>query len=281
MKFSWAADSRIGGRNYNEDRVLVLNSKAAWLLVVADGMGGHLHGELASQMVIDTLSHHFELTACPRLAQPQSFLANALEEVQHALIRLALSRRFPEVPSTTLAAALVQDGQLYCAWVGDSRLYLCAGGQLQWRTRDHSTVQKLIDQGAISPQAALTHPDRNRVTSCLGGMERPEIGLAGPLPFGEGTTLLVCSDGVWSQMQDAEIARALGARLPVAVVPALLKVAQRRAGASCDNLSAAALTLLPSSASGAGVFDSDDAPDIPDAMNATLDSELLASRREP
>ncbi len=279
MKFLWGGGSRLGGRRYNEDRVLMLHSREAVLLAVADGMGGHLHGELASQMVIDTLSHLFSLTMRPRAADPARFLQDALDEVQHALVRLALSRRFPEVPSTTVVAALVQDDKLYCAWAGDSRLYLFEHGMVSWRTQDHSTVQRLLDKGLIDEAEALVHPERNRIYSCLGGTDSPLIGQAGPLPLSAGSTLLLCSDGVWSQMNDTELARALSARALMQVVPALLQVAERRGGAGSDNLSVAAMTLLPASRSGAGVVDSQDAPEIPDAMMAALESEMMASGR--
>ncbi|MGL6070569.1 PP2C family protein-serine/threonine phosphatase [Craterilacuibacter sp.] len=279
MKFCWAAKSCVGGRSYNEDRVLTLHSREAVLLVVADGMGGHLHGELASQMVIDTLSHLFALSARPRIQEPGQFLLDALHEVQHSLVRLALSRRFPEVPSTTVVVALVQDSQLYCAWAGDSRLYLLEQAAVSWRTQDHSTVQRLLDKGLITEDEALTHPERNRIYSCLGGMDNPMIAQAGPLPLSVGSTLFLCSDGLWSQMSEMELARALNARALEQVVPALLQVAERRAGAGSDNLSVAAMVLLAAGQSGAGVIDSRDAPEIPDAMMAALESEMLASGR--
>ncbi len=277
MKFAWMAGSRIGSRSYNEDRVLMLHSREAWLLVVADGMGGHLNGELAAQMVIDTLSHRFELGARPVLADPQAFLREGLAEIQGALERMALQRRFPEVPSATVAIALVQRGQLYAVWAGDARAYLLRDGAVLWRSRDHSTVQRLIDCGQLTPEEALAHPERNRVTSCLGGIDQPEVGEAGPLPLAGGDAVLVCSDGVWSQFGDAELARALTARPPQRVVPALLQVAERRAGERSDNLSAAALMPLPDDAAGAEVLDSALAPEVPDALGATLESEMLAA----
>jgi serine/threonine protein phosphatase PrpC len=244
MKFAIAVDTRVGSRPYNEDRLGVVSTEQATLLVLADGMGGHAHGEVAAQIAIDVFSELFKKTARPRLQHPRRFLLNAGQESHQAILDHAIRHRMSEVPSTTVVVVVIQAGEAWVAHAGDSRFYLLRGGQVVWRTRDHSHVQRLIDTGFLNEADAHDHPARNRIYNCLGAIGEPDIELAATLPLSQGDTLLLCSDGVWGPLRDEEIARAFVGRLPGMVVPALLTVADRRAGSHSDNLSAIAVTLL-------------------------------------
>ncbi|MFN4238176.1 MAG: PP2C family protein-serine/threonine phosphatase [Vogesella sp.] len=245
MKFALAVDTRVGARPYNEDRVGVVCSQHAVLLVLADGMGGHAHGEVAAQIAVDVFSELFKKACKAPLQYPRRFLINAGHEAHQAILDHAIRHRMSEVPSTTLVVAIVQQGEVWVAHAGDSRCYQLQDGEVQWRTRDHSHVQRLIDTGFLNEADAHDHPARNRIYNCLGAIGDPDIELAEARPIACGDTLLLCSDGVWGPLRDAEIARAFVGRTPPMVVPALLSVAEKRAGSHSDNLSAIALTLLP------------------------------------
>lgn len=143
-----------------------------------------------------------------------------------------------------MVAAILQHGELWVAHAGDSRCYQLSDGEVQWRTRDHSHVQRLIDTGFLNEADAHDHPARNRIYNCLGAIGDPDIVPAEVRAMRCGDTVLLCSDGVWGPMRDPEIARAFVGRLPGMVVPALLSVAEKRAGSQSDNLSAIALTLV-------------------------------------
>jgi serine/threonine protein phosphatase PrpC len=244
MKFAMAVDTRVGGRPYNEDRIGVVCTEQAQLLVLADGMGGHAHGEVAAQIAVDVFSELFKKAAKPRLQHPRRFLLNAGQESHQAILDHAIRHRMSEVPSTTVVVAVIQDDEAWVAHAGDSRCYLLRDGQVAWRSHDHSHVQRLIDTGFLNEADAHDHPARNRIYNCLGAIGEPDIELAETLPLNHGDTLLLCSDGLWGPLRDDEIARAFVGRLPTMVVPALLSVAEKRAGAHSDNLSAIALQLL-------------------------------------
>ncbi|MDR3087777.1 MAG: SpoIIE family protein phosphatase [Azoarcus sp.] len=144
-------------------------------------------------------------------------------------------------PRTTCVACLIQDGIAHWAHVGDSRLYLIRKGKVLARTRDHSRVQLLIDQGAISPAQAHTHPDRNKIYSCLGGPLDPKIELSHKTPLEAGDVVTLCTDGLWGLYTDEQLASALKNENLMKAVPALMEHADAHGGRSADNLSVVAL----------------------------------------
>ena len=120
MKLSIYQESRIGGRAYNQDRLVIAHSRDAVMLAVADGMGGHMRGEVAAQITVDLLSELFYQQATPMLTHPNRFLVNAVSTAHQVILDYAADHRSPEVPSTTVVAAIIQQGQLYWCHVGDS-----------------------------------------------------------------------------------------------------------------------------------------------------------------
>ncbi|POZ60676.1 PP2C family protein-serine/threonine phosphatase [Chromobacterium alticapitis] len=244
MKLSVFQESRIGGRSYNQDRLAIAHTREAVLLVVADGMGGHMRGEVAAQITVDLLCELFYQQAAPTLTHPNRFLVNAISSVHQVILEYAADHRLPDVPSTTVVAAILQQGQLFWCHVGDSRLYLLDHKGMRLRSRDHSQVQRLIDQGVLTEEAAKTHPDRNKIYNCLGASSDPDIDIGERQPIGPGCSVVLCTDGLWSQIQDAELEKVFAGRHVNQVLPALINVAERRAGAGGDNLSAIAVTVL-------------------------------------
>lgn len=246
MNYSITQESRIGGRDINQDRATWLATDDTVLMIVADGMGGHLHGEVAAQLAIDIIGERFRREATPRLTDPSAFLANALRYAHESIVRHALACRISAhaAPRTTCIACIVQDGQATWAHAGDSRLYLVHGraGERQrvLQTRDHSIVQRLVDDGMISREQAASHPMRNRVFSCLGGSSEPQIEVSEPVSLQDGDLIALCTDGTWSPLGDALVA-ALARDPLTSSVPGVLDAAERAAGPNADNLSLIAM----------------------------------------
>ncbi len=242
MQFSIYQESRRGARRSNQDRVAYCYSRDALLLLVADGMGGHLHGELAAQIAVRCVTEAFRREAKPRLPDPAAFLRQAIIDAHRAIIRSAEDGALPETPRTTCVACAVQDDAAWWAHAGDSRLYHIREGAILAQTMDHSPVQRLIDSGRMREQAVAAHPERNRVFSCLGSARPPRIDSSEAVRLHAGDTLLLCSDGLWSPLSARTIGSAVMKNCILQAVPELLDEAERRAGRECDNLSAIAVT---------------------------------------
>jgi len=242
MKFSISQSSRQGGRKYNQDRVAYSYSKEALLMVLADGMGGHFHGEVAAQISVQMVTELFQKHARPALKDPLAFLNHALHNAHKAILSYADKHGLLESPRTTCVACIVQNNVATWAHVGDSRLYFFRGLKLVARTQDHSKVQQLFEQGRITEAEMLTHPERNKIYNCLGGILPPEVELSRRVPIQAGDSILLCTDGVWGVLAETEIASILDTYTITTAVPELLDHAEFRGGEEGDNLSAIGMT---------------------------------------
>jgi len=240
MKFSIYQTSHIGGRKYNQDRVGYAYTSEALLMVLADGMGGHLHGEVAAQLAVNTFMHAFVRDAQPCIADPDGFLAETMQSAHEAIIEYAESQRLGGNPGTTCVAALLQDGLLYWAHAGDSRLYLIRHGHVAAVTHDHSIVQQWADHGIISQDETRTHPERNKITNCLGGVGRMfHVEPAPAIPMRSSSDLLLlCSDGLWGPLSDEHLAAGLDANNLAESLETLIDKAVNEAGSEADNTTA-------------------------------------------
>jgi len=244
MKFSVYQNSRVGGRKYNQDRAAYAYTEEALLLVLADGMGGHLHGELAAEIAIHTYMQAFEQAAHPRVPEPENFLGLTMRSAHNAIVKFAQEHQLGGNPGTTCVAALVQDGQVHWAHAGDSRIYLLRNGATAAVTHDHSLVQQWADWGIISTEEMKTHPDRNKITNCLGGVgELFYAEPTDPVPLQSGDVLLLCSDGLWSPLVDKEIAAGFFTAPLEATLNHLMEVAVKREGERADNTTAVVARL--------------------------------------
>lgn len=241
MKFTIFQNSRQGPRPYNQDRLAYSYSKDALLLVVADGMGGHKNGEIAAQLAVTTMTEAFQRLAVPTLSSPAKFLIENIQQVHDMIDQLTQEREMLESPRTTIVAAVVQRGVLYCAHVGDSRLYHFRDGHLLYRTEDHSIVQSLYNKGMIEKGDMSTHPYRHKVYSCLGGDIPPKIELSNRHELAEGDTILLCTDGVWGAVADDQMRRILNNPLITESVTELLNQAESVSQEQGDNMSAIGL----------------------------------------
>ena len=238
MKFSIFQSSRQGGRKYNQDRLAYSYSRDALLMVVADGMGGYFHGEVAAQIAVQFLVDKFQKQATPALKDPFRFLLDAFNHAHEAIGDYVLAHGLSEHPRTTCVACVAQGNHAYWAHVGDTRLYLFRNGKLVTRTHDHSLVQQLFELGQITEAQMVTHPERNKIYNCLGGTIPPHIELSRKTPLREGDNLLIATDGLWGPLSVSEIASVLDTYPIVAAVPELLNHAEQRSGEEGDNLSA-------------------------------------------
>jgi serine/threonine protein phosphatase PrpC len=246
MNYTIVHDSRIGGREVNQDRATWLATEDSVLMVLADGMGGHLQGEVAAQLAIDTVCQCFRNEARPRIADSARFLETALQLAHESIVRHSAACHIPPhaAPRTTCIACLVQDGQARWAHAGDSRLYLVHASASDnagvVRTRDHSLVQRMVDDGMIGHDQVANHPLRNRVFSCLGGSMAPHIEVSRTVPLQDGDLIALCTDGAWSPLGENLVSELKRAPLTRSV-PNLLDAAEQAAGPGADNLTLIAM----------------------------------------
>jgi serine/threonine protein phosphatase PrpC len=241
LTLRWGSATDVGRvRTVNEDSVLAVPG----LFVVADGMGGHAAGEVASQLAVAEFA---------RLAERAPVRAeDLLETVRRAnehIVSAGAERGDRYGMGTTLTGVGVvgtgqfeQGEQLAVFNVGDSRVYRCTGGQLEQLTVDHSAVQELVDAGRLTAQAARTHPRRNVVTRSLGSQPSPvaDLWLVQPVA---GDRYLVCSDGLTGELEDPAIAELLRAN-PDPQAAADQLVSQALAAGGNDNVTAVVLDVL-------------------------------------
>jgi len=242
MQFTIYQESRRGARRSNQDRIAYCYSRDALLMLVADGMGGHLHGEVAAEITTQFITETFRREAKPALADPALFLRRAITGAHHAIILHAAAGGMTETPRTTCVACVVQDNAACWAHAGDSRLYHIRDDGIMAQTKDHSRVQQLIDEGRIREQAIAAHPERNRIFNCLGSHRPPQVDPSEKTRLHAGDTLILCSDGLWGPLSGKIISSAVHKSGVMQAVPKLLDEAERRAGRECDNLSVIGLT---------------------------------------
>lgn len=204
-------------RSHNEDALVVLTGNFSGqeslpdfgLYVVADGMGGHRSGEVASSLSVRTVArrlieqtvlHLFDLDAREDVAPLQEMVRRALEEANQTVVS--------RVPGggTTLTAAIVLGEQMTIGHVGDSRAYVIQNGESKVITRDHSLVERLRELGQLTPEEAATHPQRNVLYRAIGQGANLEVDVF-TLPVPRGGYLLVCSDGLWGVVPDSDLLR--------------------------------------------------------------------------
>lgn len=238
MKFTIYQESRPGKRQNNEDRVTYSYSRGSLLMVVADGMGGHFYGEVASHIAVQTFVECFRHEARSRIRDPFLFLQKTINNAHHAIGDFTHARRLNDSPRTTCVACIIQDNIAYWAHAGDSRLYLIRKGGIVSKTRDHSRVRVLLEKGLISEREAVAHPERNKIYSCLGGPESPEVDFSRKTPMESGDILMLCTDGVWDVLDDKTIVTILKSGDLRETVPKMFETIEARSGASADNFSA-------------------------------------------
>src|SRR6478672_8159654 len=234
MRFSVYQVSRKGGREKNEDRMGYCYTRDAGLFALADGMGGHPEGEVASQLALQTLAAMFQRDCKPTLPDPLRFLHEAIVAGHHQLLRYATQKALIDTPRTTIVACLMQGNAAYWAHCGDSRLYMVRGEKLIARTRDHSYSELQQTMSQVVPMGDRFN--RNVLFTCLGSPGKPVVDVVGPLVMQTGDRILLCSDGLWGTVSDAVIADQLASKSISDAVPELVEQALRNGGPKSDNV---------------------------------------------
>ncbi len=220
----YAALSDIGrAREINEDAYLANDE----IFAVADGLGGHQSGEIASSLAIKTL-----LEAKNELseADPQALLIKCFEKVAATLYQSAILNPEQFGMGTTLTCALISDKKVCIAHVGDSRAYLLRKGGLKKLTEDHTLVAELVKEGRLSEEDALTHPQRNILTKALGVDLKVEPDIAS-FELKPGDRLLLCTDGLTTMLRDKNIEEILNENLaPEETCHRLVELANAKGG---------------------------------------------------
>ena len=242
MRFSVYQESHIGGRKHNQDRMGYSFTRDALLLVLADGMGGHIQGEVAATIALQTIAALFQQQAKPYIKKPEQFLQESFFAAHREIHRYRAVNKLEDTPRTTLVVCLIQHGTALWAHAGDSRLYWMRDGKVLSRTRDHSRIEVLIAQGKVSALERDRHPDRNKLFNCVGAPNMPIVEVSRPEVLQMGDVLLLCSDGLWSMLPDELLARQLCDKPLQQVVPGLVQSATLKGGPQCDNVTALALS---------------------------------------
>jgi protein phosphatase len=226
--FDTGAATHVGKlRDRNEDSYLTRPEAGIW--AVADGMGGHEAGDLASQTVIAALqSIELPTSAANLLAHCKERVASANERIKE------ISRdRGGVLIGATLAALLAFDGFYACVWSGDSRIYVVRAGAIQQLSRDHTEVQELLASGVITAQEAKTWAGNNVITRAIGVYDEPELEItSGPLQPGD--SFVICSDGLTHHVEDGEILDCVTTNMSQQACDSLIALALERGGA--DNV---------------------------------------------
>ena len=204
MRFQSASRTDVGlKRKMNEDSFLDRSEQSLW--VVADGMGGHEAGEVASALVVETLANGVtEIELGPALRQVEE----ALQQANGKMVDMMMGDTRRKMGSTAVGLVIADDGRYFCFWVGDSRGYRIRDGEIKQITRDHSLVQKLIDNKLLSPEEAASHPDANVITRAVGADKVLEIDHVVDVAH-PNDIFVLASDGLTRCVGDDEICRAV------------------------------------------------------------------------
>lgn len=233
-------------RSGNEDNFAVRDWGNRGLFIVADGMGGHAAGEVASEMAVQTIERELEALRDPNDREAGEKLAEALREANRTIHDRTITEVDKQGMGTTASVLMVWESKYLIGQVGDSRVYLLRDGELQQLTKDHSYVQEQVDAGFLTPEQARYHPYSNVITRCVGAS--PEV--EPDIYHGEvrvGDLFLVASDGLTGMVDDRRLAILLMSRAaPERKVHALIAEANGRGG--LDNITAIVVQIAPDEA---------------------------------
>ncbi len=206
MKIEYAKVSALGDREENQDRAAVVVAEDAAIMLVFDGMGGHENGAQAAEIGLEIVQDMFMSSTLP-LFDPQGFLYMSMSRAHDEVVKIGADVAVDYRPRATCAVCLIQESGSWWGHIGDSRIYHLRQSGLVMRSRDHSHVEVLIQEGAITEEEALAHPMRNFVECCLGGDTAvPDMSITRKMLLEPGDVLLACTDGLWSGITDDEMA---------------------------------------------------------------------------
>lgn len=207
LKWSTSADTNVGiVREVNEDAIMSKPEIGLW--AVADGMGGYEAGDVASNMIVTSLE---EINSHEHLNTFVDDIEDKIIDANNRILEYAEIMHDGRILGSTIVSLLIKGQVGVCLWAGDSRLYLLRNNQLQQISRDHSHVQELLDQGTISEEEALDHPDSNVITRAVGTSNELYIDISA-FNVQIGDTFLLCSDGLYNAVSETDIERYMQSR---------------------------------------------------------------------
>jgi serine/threonine protein phosphatase PrpC len=225
-------------RRQNEDNYVVATRLGLW--AVADGMGGHAAGEIASRILVE------ELAAVAAPATAAELLTNCEQHIIRANSRLKqLGQERGALIGTTVAVLLIFDGDYACVWSGDSRIYRLRQHRIEQISVDHTEVQQLVSEGRLSAAEARTWPHRNVITRAIGVSDDPELEIKGG-SLEPGDTFVICSDGLTAHVEDKEILTLAGENSPQKGCDLLVDLTLDRG--AVDNVTVVAVRFDPAAA---------------------------------
>lgn len=243
MKLLHAARTDVGMiRSGNEDNFTVDASPTRGIFVVADGMGGHAAGEVASEMAVQIVQRELSPVRDLDSEEVVQLVAGALKRANRAIHDRTITETDKQGMGTTVSALIVAGARYLIGQVGDSRVYLLRDGVFSQLTKDHSYVQEQVDAGFLTPEQARYHPYSNVITRCVGASQdvEPDI-YRGEVRADD--LFLVASDGLTGMVDDRRLSQLLGSRAePERKVQSLIAEANGRGG--LDNITAIIVQVL-------------------------------------
>lgn len=225
MDYSISQQSHQGGRDYNEDCTAIYERDGTILLVLADGLGGHAGGEVASQGLVDAMGDSFHKATEKQLDKADSFLTLSINYAHHTIHRRAVSQGFSvDSPKTTCVVCLIHKGIATWAHSGDSRFYHIRKRDIVSITEDH--VSKKLGQEKNAP-----------INRCVGGLENPRPQVSDPHPMEDGDIFFLATDGAWAKFDPEDLSEYVDPQHPTLGLDSLLQSLENRNKAPSDNLS--------------------------------------------
>lgn len=255
--FTWSSSSRsdVGMvRDVNEDACLERPDLGLW--AVADGMGGHSAGDVASRMIVETLD---AIPPAPRLSAMVEAVERGLLEVNSRLKEIA-ARQDTHTIGSTVAAMLASGRHCVCLWAGDSRIYRFRDRTLEKLTQDHALVEELVEKGVLSREEAAHHPQGNLVTRAVGASQELYLDME-MCELNDDDVFILCSDGLDKEVEDAEIAEVIARENGADLSEVLVDLALSRGGH--DNVTVVAVRIAGQGDRSADEADGDGEDTIP------------------
>lgn len=232
-------------RETNEDSVKYFRptdpaelARKGVIAIVADGMGGHSAGEVASRIATEVIKNVYYETE----KDTTESLRRALNAANHEIHEASLADKALEGMGTTCVALVLQNGSAHCAYVGDTRLYLIRGGEIYVMTEDHSAVMEMVHMGILTLEQARHHEDKNVIIRALGSQPEVEVSVwSEPFPVREGDKFLLCSDGLSDLVSDDDIKQAVLAGDAHSSSESLIALAKQHGG--YDNVTVGILSI--------------------------------------
>ena len=243
MQYEIGRVSLLGNRKNNQDRLGVAESHGGVVLILGDGLGGKPGGELAAETLVKSVQHSLRHEIMP-VDDPEKLLEKLIIKAHYAVRSMGEKQNPPIEPGSTAVLCLIQNKKAWWAHVGDSRFYLFRDGLTIYRTQDDSYVEHLYQKGEITLEKRDGHPMRNYVTQCIGVMNtEPKVKVSKGIDLQINDTLLLCSDGFWEPLDDAQIGANLAENSVKDAISKLATRAEQLSYPKSDNTTVLAMKI--------------------------------------